>query len=488
MSVKIPAVAAALFFLATASQATIFTVNSTADDGSVGTLRWAILENNITPAGNTIQVVPTSSPFVIKLNSFLPPITGPAVVTGAPGVVIDASNFIDGNNQNSCPGTTGGFGINVRSVYGPGLSVVDSGNVEISNFEIRNICIGVLLLRSHDNHVHHNTIHNTSGAAGIIVTGDDGTPAGGSTTGLSTRNLIEHNLVYETGDGLECTRGTTFSTYQFNTLIEFRDRGTNAPYSQGIECAGSGNNNNVIQYNMIKGYSDGLQLNTASNLTVLGNTIAGTTYGITTSGTNVLITNNLIAANRMGIGPTGNTSSVTITQNKIYSNGRPILSLSNSAGGTTNPNSPALLGIDFGINGVTPNDLAVNCADGFPDCTAPQNFPVLSPSSSWTASGITLNGNLPSRPNATFTIEFFANHSLNAAGFGEGEQYLGSLNVTTDSTGNVAFAFTAPPDPLGDGSTSAYFTATATNSTGQTSEFSQALQLTQGAAPAVDFQ
>jgi parallel beta-helix repeat protein len=87
----------------------------------------------------------------------------------AHGVVIDASNFIDGNNEHSCPGITGGFGINVRSAYGPGLSVVDSGNVEISNFEIRNICIGILLLRSHDNHIHHNTVHNTSGAAGVIV-------------------------------------------------------------------------------------------------------------------------------------------------------------------------------------------------------------------------------------------------------------------------------------------------------------------------------
>jgi titin len=311
-----------------------------------------------------------------------------------------------------------------------------------------------------------------------LWTGDDGTPAGGSTTGLSTRNLIEYNAVYETSDGMECTRGTTFSTYQYNTLFEFRDRGANAPYSQGIECAGGGNGNNVIQFNMIKGYSDGMQLNSASNLTVLGNTIAGTTYGITTAGANVLIKNNLITANRTGIGPSGNTSHVTITQNKIYGNGRPSLSLPNSAGGTTNPNSPALLGIDFGINGVTPNDLAVNCADGLPDCTPPQNFPVLSTGSTWNSSGVNLVGTLSSRPNASFTIEFFANHSLNQARFGEGELYLGSETVTTDPTGNVSFSFSAPADPLGDGSTSAYFAATATNASGQTSEFSSALSLT----------
>ena len=478
MKTGIFGVAVLLVGAAAIARADTFVVTSTGDDGSANTLRWAIAQNNAHPGGNTIQVVPSGSPFVIKLNSFLPPIVGPAVVTAtAHGVVIDASNFIDGNNQLSCPGTTGGFGINVRSVYGPALAVVDSGNVEISNFEIRNICIGILLLRSHDNHIHHNTVHNTSGAAGIIVTGDDGTAAGGSTTGLSTRNLIEYNTIYETGDGMECTRGTTFSAYQYNTLFEFRDRGANAPYSQGIECAGNGNDNNIIQFNMIKGYSDGMQLNSASNLTVQGNTIAGTTYGITTAGANVLIKNNLITANRMGIGPSGNTSHVTITQNKIYGNGRPILSLSNSAGGTTNPNSPALLGIDFGVNGVSPNDLATSCADGFPDCTPPQNFPVLSTGSTWNST-VNLVGTLPSRPNASFTVEFFANHSLNVAGFGEGERYLGSVTVTTDPTGNGSFTFSAPADPLGDGSTSAYFTATATNASGQTSEFSSAIFLT----------
>jgi hypothetical protein len=85
---------------------------------------------------------------------------------------------------------------------------------------------------------------------------------------------------------------------------------------------------------------------------------------------------------------------------------------------------------------------------------------------------------LASRPNTSITIEFFANHSLNVAGFGEGEVYLGSQTVTTDPTGNVSFTFSAPADPFCDGSTSAYFTATATNASGQTSEFSSALSLT----------
>src|SRR5580765_3627401 len=92
-----------------ARSATTYIVSNTADDGSANTLRWAILQNNANPGGNTIQVIPSGTPFVIKLNSFLPPITGPAVVKGAPGVAIDASNFVDGNNQNSCPASTGQY-------------------------------------------------------------------------------------------------------------------------------------------------------------------------------------------------------------------------------------------------------------------------------------------------------------------------------------------------------------------------------------------
>jgi 3-dehydroshikimate dehydratase len=486
MKTKSFAFAVLLLGGAAVAQADTFIVNSLADDGSANTLRWAIAQNNAHPGGNTIQIVPNASPFRIKLNSLLLPIIGPATVTATgSGVLIDGGNFIDGNNQASCPGETSGFGPNVRSLQKPGLAVVDSGNVEISNLEITNFCIGVLLLRSHDNHIHHNTIHNTSGAAGVLVTGDDGTPAGGSTTGLSTRNLIEYNIVYETGDGMECTRGTSFSTYQYNTMFEFRDR-PNVPYSQGIECAGSGNDNNVIQFNAFKGFSDGLQMNSASNLTILGNTIVGSTYGITTAGANVLIKNNVIRANRMGVGASGNTSHVTITQNTIFDNGRPILSVAGSAGGTTNPNSPALLGIDFGVNGVTPNDLAASCADGFPDCALPQNFPVLM-SSVWSSAGVVLNGSLASRPNQTFTIEFFANHQLNAAGFAEGEVYLGSVQATTNASGNATFSLSITgSDPLRDGSTTGYFTATATNASGSTSEFSPGLQLSRSAFEPAD--
>ena len=107
-----------------------------------------------------------------------------------------------------------------------------------------------------------------------------------------------------------------------------------------------------------------------------------------------------------------------------------------------------------------------------------QNFPVLSPGSSWNSNQIVLQGTLASRPSAIFVVDFYANHGLNVAGFAEGERYLTSLTVATDPTGNAIFAFTVPTgDPLQDGGAHAVFTATATNASGSTSEFSAGLPL-----------
>src|SRR5207249_11733559 len=110
-----------------------------------------------------------------------------------------------------------------------------------------------------------------------------GDAGGTATTGLRIFSLIEYNLICETGDGLECTRGTSFTTYQYNTLYDLRDRGNNAPYSQGIECAGNGNDHIVLRYNSFTGFSDGMQLNTATNVLADGNTIVGSTFGITST-------------------------------------------------------------------------------------------------------------------------------------------------------------------------------------------------------------
>ena len=484
MNLKI-VVAAATLMLGLGAHAAVYTVTNYGDSGR-GTLRNAILQSNANPSagGNTIRILAIGlAPRVIKLDSLLPPIVGPVVIEGAqgrpagtagPAVAIDGSNFVNGDDVSFCPGLTSGFGPNVRTVSNPGLSVVDSGNVRITNLEIRSFCIGILSLRSHDNRFDHNLIHNMSGGAGIMVTGDAGDAAGSPTSGLSVNNVIEFNTIYDTGDGMECTRGTANTTFRGN--VAYETGRTTVPPSQGIECAGAADRIYIVG-NSFTGYSDGLQMNAMTNGVIAGNTISRTTYGITWSGSGTVI-GNTITGNRMGVGPSGS-AKVTITQNSIHDNGHAeIISQAGAAGGTMNLASPALLGIDFAVNGVSPNDIA-GCADGLPDCAAPQNFPVLGAGSSWGSAGVTLNGVLQTRPNGPYKIEFFASHTLNASGIAEGEVYLGSMVVTTDATGTASFTFTSTPNPLGDGSAIGFFTATATNlATGATSEFSAPVALT----------
>lgn len=487
----------ALAAFATLSAAETFMVRSAADDGSRGTLRWAIEASNQNPGNNRIEFRPAGrnrGPMVIQVESILPPIKGEVVIAGlsragdravtdpeglpsSVGAIIDGSNVVDTSTTLSCSPETGtGGGPNVRSLQKPGLAIVDSGRVEISGLEIRNFCVGILVLRSRENWIHHNVIHDMVGAAGVLVTGDAGDTAGSSTTDLSIYNLVEFNVIYDTGDGAECTRGTSNSTYQHNLFFQSSPN-TVSPRSQGMECAGAADNIRIID-NIFLGFSDGLQLNAATNVLVDGNLIANTTYGITAAGT-VTIRNNVITGNRMGIGP-GNAGRISVSQNSIYNNGQPIVSLSTSAGGTTNAASPALLGIDVGVNGVTANDSAATCADGLPDCDTIQNFATLSPvASAWTSGDkVTLRGSLASRPSTAYTLEFYANHALNPAGFAEGEVYLGSATITTDVAGNAEFLYAVPTsNPLQDGSSSAIFTVLATNPLGRTSEFSPGIAL-----------
>src|SRR5262249_27754690 len=78
----------------------------------------------------------------------------------------------------------------------------------------------------------------------------------------------------------------------------------------------------------------------------------------------------------------------------------------------------------------------------------------------------------------TYTVEFFASNAADPSGFGEGARYLGSSVVNTDANGTAAIDATfAPQGAVAAGD---WVTATATDGSGSTSEFSQAVQATAG--------
>ena len=111
--------------------------------------------------------------------------------------------------------------------------------------------------------------------------------------------------------------------------------------------------------------------------------------------------------------------------------------------------------------GVTPNDTG----DGDFGVNGRQNYPVLTAA---TAAG-NVQGTLNSIASAAYRLEFFANPSCDASGYGEGKTFIGFQNVITDGSGNASFNATFAPLPVGQ----SVITATATDASGSTSEFSQ---------------
>ncbi len=123
------------------------------------------------------------------------------------------------------------------------------------------------------------------------------------------------------------------------------------------------------------------------------------------------------------------------------------------------------LGIDLGMDGVTLND-----GPGDPDTGANdlQNFPLLF-SATLSNGKLLVDGSLQSTPNTSFRIDFFSNALCDPSSFGEGQEFLGSMKVTTDGLGNVTFLAKVPFS----GASVPVVTATATDVKAlDTSEFS----------------
>ncbi|HEV8062133.1 MAG TPA: Ig-like domain repeat protein, partial [Gemmataceae bacterium] len=144
------------------------------------------------------------------------------------------------------------------------------------------------------------------------------------------------------------------------------------------------------------------------------------------------------------------TASVNATGNSIRGN-----SIHDNAG----------LGIDLGGSGVpVPND-----SHGHSGPNNFQNFPMLISAFS-SATYTTATGTF-SELNTIICLDFYASISPDPSGYGQGQTFLGSYQVATDANGSFAFSIprgVLAPAPAGE----SYLTATATDPSGDTSEFS----------------
>lgn len=457
---------------ASVSPAGTFLVTQSADDGSPGSLRWAITQADASSvASPTIIITPQAG--IITLNSLLPSITHSMRITGEAGsrpVGIDGRNVVDTSTATSCPGWAGGYGPDVRTISNPGFAVMDTSNVTISHVTVQNICIGMLSLRGAHNTFSYDVLQNTVGGAGIMITGDDGN--GNSTTGVSVDDAISHNTFLNNGDDMELTRGTSNSLVSDNTFMHTTAAAPAGDIpSQEIEFAGAGDDHNIVTGNtFLGGMSDGLQL-TGNGSLIEGNYIAGDANAIDSNSTNTTYINNTITGNHQGINGSGTGN--RITHNSIYGNGAPI-SICNVGGiCSNNPQyAKAILGIDLGPAGVTPNDPG--------DTDKFQNYPELTSTS---ARGTTMQvqGSLSSKPDRAYQIELFANKQASTSGYGEGQRPVADTTVTTDANGNAQFSIPLPTAAALSQAGFRYLTSTATDqTTGETSEFSADLGFTQG--------
>lgn len=210
----------------------------------------------------------------------------------------------------------------------------------------------------------------------------------------------------------------------------------------GVLIADTNTSNNVVQGNYIGTNIGG---NTDVGNVLDGVLVGGGTYDNLVGGTLSGESNLIAFNNRSGIFTDG-VARNQFRQNRIFSNDG--------------------LGIDITPFGVNPNDVG----DGDTGSNDLQNYPVITFVRANNTS-VTIGGSLNSKPNQTYTLEFFGNTSVDTTGYGEGRNLLGSLQVTTNGSGNATFnqVFT-----IGIASTAQWVTATATDSTGNTSEYSQA--------------
>ena len=469
----------------------VLRVTSSADDGTVGTLRWAIDTSNATPAPERIELAVDAA---IAPDAPLPPIKGPVQIIGASWnrtgaySVIDGSRYVADGGPESCPGATvGQHGANVRTMTLPGLQLVDTDDVEIAGVEIRRFCIGVLINRSTRVVIRDSRIVGNRGGAGVMLTGDDG--QGNPTSTTTVHNKIFRNEFVDNGDGLELTRGAAFNLVADNV---FRSTSANQEPGQGIEILRG--NDNVVSGNRFEGYSDGLQINWGDRNYITANTFTGNTFGLNLTGVGNIVDGNTIAGNRVGIAmrPADPSPVVRLTRNRLSGNARDITRC--EAGGSCDPNAPKGA-MAFGVpglehagfvgsrgRGVTPAPATWLhiCPQNGIACQAAPNAGLHPPTvtaAHFEGTTLHVSGAVVAAAMSRYLVEVFGNvHS----GGEEAEVFLADIAVYTDRQGKATFAL--PVDrPLGDQRLYSV-TATATSADGATSPLSRAVAVATSAA------
>jgi hypothetical protein len=378
------------------------------------------------------------------------------------GVYITGADASGNSLLNNIIGLTSG-GSAVLGNYQQGVAVFSPGTVVGPGNVISANLLGVLV--------------SGAGAAGVIVQGNR---IGTDATGLADLGNAQEGVRIDGASGV---------------IIEGDGQGSQviSGNGYGISIDGPAAAGNLITGNFIGTDVAGLHDRGNSYDGVLiegapGNTIGGTTgaarnvissnhSGIRIEGATAtanLVAGNLIGADFTAEVPLGNEVNGVIIDAGASNNS--IGGTSAAQGNTIAYNVGAGVNVESGNdNSILSNSIYLNGQQGIvlgAGANHSQSAPVVSGASGG-GSTANIQGALSSLASTTFLVQFFSSPVADPSGFGQGQIFLGSMSVTTDSGGHAALSFDLSSQiPLG------YFvTATATNmSTGDSSAFSNAEQ------------
>ena len=478
-------------------------------------------EGNLISGNNTGGIFVScagASGNVVQGNLIGTDVTGRADMgNGGSGVIIqDAPNNTIGGSQQGEGNIISGNGGDGIAVGGAGAS----GNAVQGNYigtdatgsnDLGNVRSGVLIIDAPD-----NTIGGSQAGKGNIISGNDWD---GIFISRASGNVVQGNYIgtdvtgsADLGNG---SAGVSIDDAPENTVggAQAGEGNVISGNHVGIFIGSVGASGNVVQGNFIgtdaTGSADlgngdnGVQIADAPDNAIgglqagEGNVISGNGWGIFIVGAEAkgnVVQGNLIGTDATGSADLGNgVDGVLISDapdntiggaqagegNVIAFNDFSGVAVGSSPEDTSVSNSirgneiysNGALGIDIGDDGVSANDDLD--ADAGPNNF--QNFPVIT-SALATESSTRIVGSLGSLPNEEYTLDFYASSEADVSNHGEGERYLGSAIVMSDGFGEASFDVTfAEKTRSGE-----FITATATDSTGSTSEFSEVIILSEG--------
>jgi FG-GAP-like repeat/HYR domain len=500
-----------------------FCVTNSNDCNNCGSLRDAINNANGSPGADAIDFSDSFSGVPsFHLNSALPNIT--------------ESVTLDGTSTAGCGGGSGASFFEVEGSAGVGTAInLVAGSSTVRGFVLNRFSTNMIqLTQSRNNIVEGNRFgtdangNNGRGnnGRGVFINGSPGNTIGGTVS--QARNLITGNSV-----GVEISgSGATDNLVRSNFI------GTNAAATLAIGNAQNGVNiingasrtligGSIALGNLIAGNANGIAINSGTAnvaqgnrvdlnrgsgvfVSSAGNTIGGTTSqsvnGVWRSGNNGvefnggLATDNLVQQNLIGLNldTSGNPVDLGNTQHGVA-----ITNASrNAIGGVSDPlgnfiafnHGDGVSVISGNQNTILSDRIFSNTGLGIrlqPGANNNQTSPLLTSASFSSvaaesitplAAGLTVAVSFTASANQTYNLQFFFGGNCPA----QGSQFIGSIPiplgirmVTTNAGGSFSGSFTfdfTPPTSNG------FVNATATSATGDTSQFSQCIQIGTAAA------